>query len=66
MCVSSYLVGVVAHGEEGVAVPPAAFEGLEAGAGVVTEHVLLQVLLHAEDQRAAVPLWGRGRCSHTC
>lgn len=44
-----YLFGAVAGGEEGVAVPPAAFECLLCWAGVVVQQVLLQVLHHAKD-----------------
>lgn len=44
-----YLFGAVAGGEEGVAVPPAAFECLLCWAGVVVQQVLLQVLHHTKD-----------------
>lgn len=44
-----YLFGAVAGCEEGVAVPPAAFECLLCWAGVIVQQVLLQVLHHAKD-----------------
>ena len=56
MALFCYLFGAVARAEELVAAPPAALEGLEAVVGVGVSQVLLQVLPHAEDQRAAVPL----------
>lgn len=52
----AHLFGAVAGGEEGVAVSPAAFEGLLCWAGVIAQQVLLQVLHHPEDESTAVPL----------
>lgn len=49
------LFGAVAGSEEGVAVPPAAFEGLLCWAGVIVQQVLLQVLHHPEDESTAMP-----------
>lgn len=44
------------RGEGGVAVPPATLEGLQVRVAVVGEQVLQEVLPHAKDQRATVPL----------
>ena len=52
----SYLLRAIAGTEEAVTVLPAALECLQVRRGVVLEQVLLKVLHHTKDQRAAVPL----------
>lgn len=57
----TYLLHRLLFGEKGVAASPAAPDRLQVRVGVITEEMLHQVLRHAEDQRAVLPLAGRAR-----
>ena len=61
---SSHPLHRVLGREERVAVPPATLDRAEAGVAVILQQVLHQMLLHAKDQRAAVPLCAGGSETH--
>lgn len=58
-----YLPDSLLCGEKSAALSPATFDRLQIGVAVIPNKVLHEVLRHAEDQRAVLPL-NRGQRSH--